>query len=188
MLINTHSGEVSSKETLLDAGPEGEGDDQQLLLPDHVPEGGHQQLQPRQLLLVLLLVRDSKLMERVNEESNEDGSCDGAGQVDASHDVDLADVRGKVPVGDVLHLPLCRGIEETSKRGSNEGLVSDGVRDRSLRAETAATPSHLLVRQLNVGGRAGREDGRADDVPEDGVALEEEEEDAEKLDNYRFGI
>merc|ERR1712158_170926 len=102
--------------------------------------------------------------------------------------VDLADVRGKVPVGDVLHLPLCCGIDETSKRGCNEGLISDSVRDWSLRAETAATSSHLLVRQLNVGGRSGGEDGRADDVPEDGVALEEEEEDSEKLDHYRFGI
>ena len=39
--IDTHSGEISSEESLLDARPKGERDDEQLLLPDHVPEGGH---------------------------------------------------------------------------------------------------------------------------------------------------
>ena len=184
-----------------------------------MPERRHQQLQPSQLLLVLLLVRDSKPVERVDEEGDENGGGDGAGQVNAGHDVDLADVGGEVAVGHVkLLLDLLSGVDKTTKRGCDQGLVSDGVRNwglpgkivkswnlskrrkrdkiehclcqriSNLRTEAAATSPHLLVGQLDVGVGAGGEHGGADDVAQDRVALEEEEEDAEELDNDCLGV
>ena len=45
--LSTYSSEFSIKESLLNSGPEGDGYDEQLLLADHLFEGGHQQLHPR---------------------------------------------------------------------------------------------------------------------------------------------
>ena len=64
---------------------------------------------------------------------DEDGSGDGAGQVDAGHDVDLADVGGEVAVGHVkLLLKLLSGVDKTTKRGCDQRLVSDCVRNWGL--------------------------------------------------------
>ena len=61
MLTSTYCSEIRGKESQFNARPEGDGDDEELLLADHLLEGGLQQPQPGQLLLVFLLVRDAKL-------------------------------------------------------------------------------------------------------------------------------
>ena len=70
-------------------------------------EGGHQQLQPGQLFLVLLLVRDPKLLQRVNKKSNQNSCSYGTTKEDPHDDVDLVDVNIKVPV-EKIHLLFWR--------------------------------------------------------------------------------
>ena len=79
---------------------------------------------------------------------------------------------------------------EICQRREKETKLSIVFRQRisNLRTEAAATPPHLLVGQLDVGVSAGGEHGGADDVAQDRVALEEEEEDAEELDNDCLGV
>ena len=79
---------------------------------------------------------------------------------------------------------------EICQRREKETKLSIVFRQRisNLRTEAAATPPHLLVGQLDVGVGAGGEHRRADDVAQDRVALEEEEEDAEELDNDCLGV
>ena len=54
MTYCSYGGKVSSEEALLDAGPEGEGDDQDLVELGAVLEGGHEQLESGQLFLAFI--------------------------------------------------------------------------------------------------------------------------------------
>ena len=122
---SAYRSEFSIKEPLLDAGPESDGNDKELLLAEHLfegghlkkkniklldvenIEGGHQQLQPGQLILVLLLIRDPKLLQRVNKKSNQNSCSYGTTKEDPHDDVDLVDVNIKVPV-ERIHLLFWR--------------------------------------------------------------------------------
>ena len=98
MMLSTYCSEFCAKETLLNARPDCDGDDEELLLADHLLEGGHQQPQPGQLLLVLLLVRDAKLCQWVDKECNQSSGCYGTSEEDAHDYVDLVGVDVKVAV------------------------------------------------------------------------------------------
>ena len=52
ILIGTDRGEGGIEESLLDARPDGDGDDEDLVAVPHVSERGDQELHPGQLLLL----------------------------------------------------------------------------------------------------------------------------------------
>ena len=130
-------------------------------------EDGHQQLQSRQLLLVLLLLGDAEPGQRIDEECDQYSCCDRTTKEDAHDDVDLVDVHVEVLIENLR--PLLRGrlwvLASTILTSANQ---------------------HLLVREVGVGALG--EDGGGDEVAQDPVALEEEEEDTEEADDYRLGV
>ena len=161
--MDSYRGKVSPEEALLNPGPDGDGDDQQLVLVLQVSEGRHQQLDPGELLGVLGSLVLPEPGERIHEDGNDDGGGQGAGQVDAGDDVDLGDVGLEVVLGvRLVLLPRADGLAGT---------------------EGGAAELDVVIREKAGGVQSRGEHGGADDVPDDGVALEEEEEDGEELDD-----
>ena len=150
-----------------DEDDEDDGDDEDDEDDGDEDNGGHQQLQSRQLLLVLLLLSDAEPGQRIDKKCYQNSCGDRATKEDAHDDVDLVDVYIEVLIEQLR--PLLRGrlwvLASTILTSANQ---------------------HLLVREVGVGALG--EDGGGDEVAEDPVALEEEEEDAEEADDYRLGV
>ena len=95
-IFATHGSEVSVEVSLLQTRPDSDGDHQQLVLVLQVSEGGQQQLNSRQLLIVPLSLVLAKPGERINKDSDDGRSCQGASQEDTGDDVDLSSVNLEV--------------------------------------------------------------------------------------------
>ena len=95
-IFATHGSEVSVEVSLLQTRPDSDGDHQQLVLVLQVSEGGQQQLNSGQLLIVPLSLVLTKPGERINKDSDDSSSCQGASQEDTGDDVDLSSVNLEV--------------------------------------------------------------------------------------------
>ena len=169
-IFNSYRGKVRSEEALLNARPDGDGDNEQLVLVLQVSESGNQQLESGELLSLLSSLVLPEPGQGVDKDGDDDSGGQRAGQVDAGDDVDLGDVSLEVVICGVrLILPL-------------------GTADAGLAgAERRAAELNGIVCEGAGGVHSGGEHRGADNVPDDGVALEEEEEDGEELDHDELG-
>ena len=118
-------------------------------------------------LLALIL---HKPAERIHEDTHYDGCQEGESEVDASNSVDASFV--------------FRLLEVVIKILRHVRLL---LHDLSRAVLGAARGQHLVC-DGEVCVQVGGEHRRADDVAHDRVALEEEEEDPEELDNNRLRV
>ena len=154
---------------MFNPGPEGDWDDQELLLLLHVIEGGDEKLTTRFLADLLALVLHEPA-ERVHEHAHHEDSKEGESEIYASNGVDTGQILGLLEVVTNLFRDISLLLDNLGGAVLGPAAGQDLVRDRE------------------VGVEVGGEHRGADDVTNDGIALEEEEKDSEELDDHWFRV
>ena len=128
--VCTDRGESGVEETLLDARPDGDGDDQDLVPVPHVPEGGDQELEPSELLLLAIPLVLPEPGQGVNKHGDNGGGGERAAEEDAGEDVDLGQV--SLEVVHRLVISLVTGLRAWHKPGTEAGAAVSNVVIRDL--------------------------------------------------------